>query len=72
MLRLLLWDVPSLRSEFITTWYAVSNDFEGISFTAAWKRVRGIVSASWAHLRQHGGEWIHPFRLRILDETVDI
>ncbi len=34
--------------------------------------MRGIVSASWAHLRQLGGEWVAPFTIRLLDAEVCI
>ncbi len=72
LLLQLLWDRPRLRSDFLDCWHRTSDEFAGLPPEKVWSRVRGIVSASWAHLRQLGGDWESPFRLRLLDEHVDI
>ncbi len=72
MLTALLWDRPQLRSEFIDAWNSAAEDLAGRSAMAAWSRVRGIVSAAWAHLRQHGAEWIAPFRVKALRTEIDL
>ncbi len=72
MLLSLLWDRPQLRSEFIDAWRSTAADLAGCAPMAAWRRVRGIVSAAWAHLRQHRAEWTAPFRLRLLGNDVDL
>ncbi len=72
MLTALLWDRPQLRSEFIDAWRSASEELAGCSAAVAWTRVRGIVSAAWAHLRQHCGEWVTPFRIKLLQCEVDL
>ncbi len=72
LLLQLLWDRPRLRSEFLDCWHYMSQELAGLSPEKTWSRVRGIVSAAWAHLRQIGGEWTSPFCLKLVDEQVDI
>ncbi len=72
MLMALIWDRPQLRGDFIDAWYSTKEELAGLSVAKSWSCIRGIVSASWAHIRQHRAEWVAPFRVKLLQTDVDL
>ncbi len=61
-----------MKCHFIDAWRRIADDTSGSIYQQAWSKVRGIVSAAWAHLRQVRAEWTAPFRLRLLHSEVDL
>ncbi len=68
----MIWDRPQLRADFVSCWKAAAVDFGQCSEAAAWKLVRGPLSAAWAHLKRIDAKWTAPFRIQLMSHNVDL
>ncbi len=66
------WDERNWRQDFIEAWRAAETEFRDCSESAAWRQVRGVVTAAWAHFKRVGIVWPSPFRIKVLDGSVDL
>ncbi len=68
----ILWEKPQERKDFVEAWRKIAIEFKTCGEQAAWRLIRGPISAAWAHLKRINLEWVSPFVMRALDHDIDL
>ncbi len=67
-----IWDEPHTRADYARGWIAARNELSLLPPARAARTARGPIGAAWCFVRGVGVEWNSPFKLKLLDHTVDV